>query len=327
MTMNEQYAPGGIEWVRIREINTDGQIVTRRGFTWNPTGGCLHGCTWQMPDGSVTQCYAKTVAEKFTRPFPQGFETHYWRGGKTLTDPLRQPSPSGIFVGSMADLFGHWVPADQIQQVLDVMRRADWHIFQTLSKNPTRLTEFGAFPRNVWVGVSLPARRSATGAARALAAYLRKLEEVNAVVRFMSIEPLWFDAAPVFRQHLKAYGHLPMEWAIIGAASNGRKLYQPLPEWVAGLHNILDEQRIPIFHKGNLKWHDHREDFPTHRITRYPDAVFDVDGVDAGAFDPVRTYTYPELIQKYFPDPAPWLDYQSAIDAMTRRSLYQMRMF
>ena len=58
--MNRQKAPKGIEWTRIRRA--DGSVLP--GYTWNPTGGCLHGCTWQMPDGSVTECYAKTVAER-----------------------------------------------------------------------------------------------------------------------------------------------------------------------------------------------------------------------------------------------------------------------
>ena len=37
----------------------------------------------------------------------------------------------------------------------------------------------------------------------------------------MSIEPLWFDVAPVFEEWLKTEEKLPFEWAIIGAASNG----------------------------------------------------------------------------------------------------------
>jgi len=91
--MNEQKTPNGIEWTR---IVADGTV--RRGFTWNPTGGCLHGCTWRMPDGSVTECYAKTVAERLaTASYNRGFEHHYWRPEK-LESPLRMKSPSGIFV-------------------------------------------------------------------------------------------------------------------------------------------------------------------------------------------------------------------------------------
>jgi len=256
--MNRQKPPKGIEWTRIQRGDT-----TLNGYTWNPTGGCKHGCTWQMPDGSVTECYAKTIAERFTRAYDRGFEHHYWRP-HNLNAPLKVKEPAGIFVGSMADLFGHWVPEEQIRQVIEVMRRANWHTFQTLSKFPIRLPQFNPFPRNVWVGVSVPAghRMSATGGARALAAYLRHMGKVEAEVRFMSIEPLWFDVAPVFEEWLGERGELPFEWVIIGAASNGKKTYQPEFEWTESLIDLLDNQNIPIFFKGNLEWGEWRDGFP-----------------------------------------------------------------
>lgn len=257
--MNRQKPPKGIEWTRIRQA--DGSELP--GYTWNPTGGCLHGCTWRMPDGSITECYAKTIAERFTRGYPQGFEHHYWRPHQ-LDAPLRLKKPAGIFVGSMADLFGHWVPEEQIRQVLDVMREADWHTFQTLSKFPIRLPQFNPYPRNVWVGVSLPAGHlmSETGGARALMAYLRHLREVEAEVRFMSIEPLWFDVAPVFEAWLRDEGELPFEWAIIGAASDGSRVFQPERAWTAGLLDVLDGAGVDVFFKGNLEWAEWREGFP-----------------------------------------------------------------
>ena len=257
--MNRQKPPKGIEWTRIRRA--DGSVLP--GYTWNPTGGCLHGCTWQMPDGSVTECYAKTVAERIARSsYQHGFEHHYWRP-HALRDPLRLKAASGIFVGSMADLFGHWVPQEQIDQVLEVMSEAHWHTFQTLSKYPLRLREYD-FPDNVWVGVSLPAGHlmSVTGAQRALGAYLRHMVHIQASVRFLSIEPLWFDVAPVFERWLAGYDNLPFEWAIIGAASNGRRLFQPEPAWTASLLELLDGQGIPVFFKGNLAWETWREEFP-----------------------------------------------------------------
>ena len=257
--MNRQHPPKGIEWTRIRLA--DGTVLP--GYTWNPTGGCFHGCTWKMPDGSITECYAKTIAERFTSGYRHGFEHHYWRP-HSLRAPLRVKKPAGIFVGSMADLFGHWVPDEQISQVLDVMEEASWHTFQTLSKFPIRLPQFNPFPENVWVGVSLPAGHlmSATGGARALKAYLRHMQKIEAAVRFMSIEPLWFDVAPVFEAWLREEGALPFEWAIIGAASNGRKTFQPDVAWTQGLLDVLDELEMPVFFKGNLEWKMDRAGYP-----------------------------------------------------------------
>ncbi len=220
-----------------------------------------------MPDGSVTECYAKTIAEGLaSHVYTEGFEHHYWRP-HLLKEPLRIKEPSGIFVGSMADLFGHWVPDEQIQQVIEVMQQADWHIFQTLSKYPVRLKDY-SFPQNVWVGVSLPAGRlmSEQGAARALTAFLRDMVEIKASIRFISIEPLWFDVSKVLNRWIEEYGKLPFEWAIVGAASNGRRVYQPDPSWVTQILQVFNSQHLPVFFKGNLSgnpaaqpW---REEFP-----------------------------------------------------------------
>lgn len=242
-------------------------------WTWNPTGGCLHGCTWKMPDGSITQCYAKTVAEGLARnAYPHGFEHHYWRE-HVLGEPLKVQEPSKIFVGSMADLFGHWVPEEQIRSVIDVMRQAHWHTFQTLSKYPNRIPEFNLFPSNVWVGVSLPAGHlmSEAGAARALYAYLKRMTKIEANIRFMSIEPLWFDAASVFEKWVAEHGRLPFEWMIIGAATNGRLVYQPKAAWVENLLAVVDQFDIPVFFKGNLVWEPWREIFPEQlELSRLP---------------------------------------------------------
>lgn len=233
-------------------------------YTWNPTGGCFHGCTWKMPDGSITECYAKTVAEGLAQAaYKAGFEQHYWRE-HTLNEPLQLKEPSRIFVGSMADLFGHWVPEEQIRRVLGVMRQAEWHTFQTLSKYPIRLPDFNPFPRNVWVGVSLPAGHlmSEKGAARALESYLRQMTRLQARIRFMSLEPLWFDAGRVLEKWAEHHEGLPFEWVIVGAATNGRIAYQPEPSWVERVVGLMEDLAIPVFFKGNLKWSPWREEFP-----------------------------------------------------------------
>ena len=57
---------------------------------------------------------------------------------------------------------------------------------------------------------------------------------------------------------------------MVGAASNGPKLYQPKPEWVSDLLFTLDTNRVPVFFKGNLDWprDQWREHFPTKEAHR-----------------------------------------------------------
>src|SRR5260221_13831674 len=106
-TMNKQYKSAerrGIEW-------TD--------FTWNPVGGCQHGCRWEMPDGTIAECYAETVAERVAQStYIHGFEHHYWNP-QLLAEPLKVKKPSKIFMDIISDLMGHWGPDEQVNQVLD----------------------------------------------------------------------------------------------------------------------------------------------------------------------------------------------------------------
>jgi protein gp37 len=246
--MNKQQKPNGsrgIEWTN---------------YTWNPVQGCQHGCRWSMPDGSVAECYAETIAKGVAqKAYSQGFEHHYWNPHK-LEEPLKVKEPSRIFLDSMSDLMGHWVPAEEIEQVFNVCREADWHVFQLLTKNAPRLLEFD-IPSNVWVGVSSPPSQmfgkklTFKQQARMVTRQMKVLNEIKVPVRWMSIEPLSFDIAPLLESS-------PLEWAVIGAATNGRKTYQPEPEWVSNVLSILDAQSTPVFFKGNLEWADWREDFP-----------------------------------------------------------------
>lgn len=229
-------------------------------YTWNPVRGCQHGCRWVMPDGTVAECYAETVAERVAqKAYPNGFEHHYWNP-ELLTEPLKLKTPSKIFLDSMSDLMGHWVPAKQVEDVLNVCREADQHIFQLLTKNAPRLQEF-EFPPNVWVGVSAPPSimfgkpLSMTQQKRMVERTLKALRSVNVPVRWMSLEPLSFDIAPLLADS-------GLQWAVIGAATNGRLTYQPEPEWVANVLEVLDAQDTKVFFKGNLEWSPWREEFP-----------------------------------------------------------------
>jgi protein gp37 len=247
-------------------MNKQHKSATQRGiewtdFTWNPVGGCKHACRWQMPDGSWAICYAESIAERYKSGYPQGFAHHYWRP-QALSEPLKLKKPAKIFLDSMSDLMGNWVPEAQIVQVLETCRQAHWHTFQLLTKNAPRLLSFD-FPPNVWIGVSAPPsemfgkRLSRAQQVRMVERQLEVLAQLRVPVRWMSIEPLSFDIAPLLKD-------APLEWAVIGAATNGTRTYQPQREWVENLLAVLDAQGTKVFFKGNLEWDESawREDFP-----------------------------------------------------------------
>jgi protein gp37 len=149
--------------------------------SWNPVTGCD-----QVSPGCA-HCYAKTFAERWQgvpgHPYEQGFNLRLWPDRLAL--PLRWRKPKLVFVNSMSDLFHERIPVDYIEAVFDVMKRADHHVFQVLTKRHERLAELAPqlpWPQNVWMGVSIENRRFVHRAD-----YLR---EVPAAVRFISAEPL-----------------------------------------------------------------------------------------------------------------------------------------
>jgi protein gp37 len=52
----------------------------------------------------------------------------------------RRPSRM-VFVNSMSDLFGDFVPNEFVEQVFDVMRRTPQHTYQVLTKRADRMRE------------------------------------------------------------------------------------------------------------------------------------------------------------------------------------------
>lgn len=61
---------------------------------------------------------------------------------KVLLAPLRWRKPRKIFVCSMTDLFGEWVPDDMLDRIIAVMALCPQHTFQVLTKRPKRMREY-----------------------------------------------------------------------------------------------------------------------------------------------------------------------------------------
>jgi len=255
-------------------------VVVGRGiewtdYTWNPVGGCQHGCKWRMPDGTIAICYADSTVQVMKSGYPQGFEHHYWRP-HMLTYPLGQKRPSKIFMDSMSDLMGRWVPREQVEQVFAICRQAHWHTFQLLTKNAPHLLNFD-LPKNVWVGVSAPptfmfgGELTLSQQRRFVFKQLDTLAMLKArghPVCWMSIEPLSFNIASIFEEWMaddqtrgQPFG-FPLDWAVIGAASDGKKYFQPTAHDVEECHRVLRAHGCRIFHKGNLEWEPHLEEWP-----------------------------------------------------------------
>ena len=231
--------------------------------TWNPITGCKHGCKY---------CYARRIAKRFGgfegfgcekdykkvieqgefyltapayikrgkggkiagAPYPFDFEPtfHAYR----LDEPQRWTKPKTIFVCSMADLFGDWVPDEWIHQVFQACLKSPQHRYLFLTKNPIRyqkLMELGKLPNgeSFWYGstITTPDDEFWVG------------KEYNT---FLSIEPILAPFTPM---------KLPSDYlnfVILGAMTGpGSKKYIPEKETV---DNIVKSIGSPVFMKDSL---------------------------------------------------------------------------
>ncbi len=229
--------------------------------TWNPVTGCLHGCEY---------CYARRIAERFSTadkchtftgghpvgkvhdleepaivtetkrkaPYPFGFEPTFHR--YKLEEPQRQKKPQTVFVCSMADLFGDWVPDSWIEEVFAACDKATQHRYIFLTKNPKRLCELansGKLPEryNFWYGSTLDSMKAQR--------YPGRFWDNT----FVSIEPLTerMDVG------LGSFGG--DEWIIIGAETGHRKgKVVPEKEWIDTICEAAAITDASVFMKDSL---------------------------------------------------------------------------
>lgn len=231
--------------------------------TWNPVTGCLHGCEY---------CYARKIAERFGTLF-EGFQPE--DEGLSflpddperfceLNDPVRdkngkkEPYPTNfyptlhryrldeylnkkgrnIFVCSMADLFGEWVPDSWIYEVFEACDKAPQHNYLFLTKNPGRYEKLlnCYMPPNMWFGWT---QTGPMGTDFSFTTH-------HSVRSFISIEPL---LRPFEKYRIRG-----IDWVIIGAETGHRKdKVIPKRKWVEGIVEQCRIESIPVFMKSSLE--------------------------------------------------------------------------
>lgn len=234
-------------------------------MTWNPVTGCLHGCEY---------CYARKIANRFgNKYFPYGEQIneleepldgekgidvypfgflptlHKYR----LDEPAKIKKPQTIFVCSMADLFGEWVPDEWTKQVFDACEKAPQHLYLFLTKNPKGLCSLAnkhILPKqdNFWYGTTITTQKDVW--------YPGRFSD-NV---FLSIEPLM--------EHLYAgigsFGRA--KWIIVGAETGNRKnKIVPQKEWVDNIVETAKLTSASVFMKESLHalmGDDFKQEFP-----------------------------------------------------------------
>lgn len=209
-------------------------------WTWNPVRGCKHDCDY---------CYARDIANRYEGNFDPAFYADRLAApyNTALNDEQKARREAGeftlglVFVCSMADLFGEWVPDEWINAVLKVCGDTPQWTYLFLTKNPKRLSSFD-FPANCWVGTTIDVQKRVKPAEDAM-------RNVNAAVKFVSCEPL---LEPLTFSDIQVF-----DWIIIGGCSKTTRHAEFQPQW-KWISNIMRQaqcngKNIPVYFKPNLK--------------------------------------------------------------------------
>lgn len=199
--------------------------------TWNP----LTGCDKVSP--GCKNCYAERMAKRLKAMGQLNYQNEFvlTLHEDSLELPIQWKKPQMIFVNSMSDLFHKEVPLLFIQKVFSVMREANWHTFQILTKRSERLRELNSvidWPQNVWMGVSIENNDYVYRA--------DDLRHTNARIKFLSLEPL-LGPLPDLNLDL-------IDWAVVGGESGPHS--RPVEiEWVREIRDHCNLDQVPFFFK------------------------------------------------------------------------------
>lgn len=269
--------------------------------TWNPVTGCRHGCDYcyarrqisrfgphpcEKPGVEPQELIAKGsglyVADAPTKlydekgeylrstPYPRGFAPTL--STYTLDYPKKREIPSRIFVSSMGDLFGEWVPDAWIMDVFAAALAAPQHVYMFLTKNPNRymaLARAGKLPeeKNFWYGSTV------TGPD--IPFWWSQYHNT-----FVSMEPLLQPFERTGGDTVKK-----VDWLIIGAMTGpGSKANQPKREWVEAIVDNANAAGVPVFMKDNLA-----ATWGGELLREYPDKMFRPEVEGQMPFEEVQT--------------------------------------
>jgi protein gp37 len=228
---------------------SSGDGISWAAWSWNPVTGCLHGCKY---------CYARSIANRWPDAYPAGFTP--LRHEERLDAPANTTIPAAhrddpaykrVFVCSMADLYGRWVPDEWISQVHRSMLSSPQWQYILLTKFPARYVGL-ELPPGAWVGTSVDEQKRVRIAENAF-------QQIDGVaVKWLSLEPL---LEPLEFTDLSMF-----DWVVIGGQTQTQQPDGTVPaqdppsrEYVMRLTLQAKEAGCAVHWKPNIRkfmWYD-----------------------------------------------------------------------
>jgi len=204
--------------------------------TWNPSIGCN-----KVSEGCAN-CYAEVMAGRLQamgiEDYKDGFKFKILP--HRLDVPLKTKKPTKFFVNSMSDLWHEEMPDEFLDKIFEVIEKTPQHTYQLLTKRAENMEKYfkdKIIPQNVWLGVTVENKRVKTR--------IDCLRNINAKIKFLSLEPLLEDLGKLNLQNIN--------WAIVGGESGFRA--RPMKEeWAVNIKRQCEEQGTAFFFKQWGTW-------------------------------------------------------------------------
>lgn len=233
-------------------FNETNDNIEWAAWSWNPVTGCLHDCPY---------CYARDIANRFyAQKFAPSFLPDRLSAPSNtkspnldaITDPVLRMAKRNVFVCSMADLFGKWVPAEWIEAVLQQAWDNPQWTFLFLTKFPIRMAEF-QFPKNSWIGTTVDKQYT-----------VDRAEKAFTKIRNGGYEGIaWLSCEPMMER--LSFNSLDMfDWVIMGGSSKSTQTpdFRPPFEWIVNLWTQAKTLSLPVYMKTNLGIEQRVREYP-----------------------------------------------------------------
>ncbi len=252
-------------------------------YSWNPITGCYTDCE---------VCNSRKVANNFAadyrlhisddrcikystdsdrplfileKPFinqngralttPFGFYCTYHK--YRLNDLSKLNESRIIFVGSMADMFGDWVPDEWIKEIFEECKKYPQHNYLFLTRNCKRYLEL--FDKKI-----LPSKIEAPNF------WFGTTIDNGSALYFYSDRHNTFVNVELTNNFEMEQTDLLMNWLIIGYKKGYKAIDTDLVRnWVANVSNAVTKQNIPLFMDGSLNGIIKDDDF----VRQMPDVL------------------------------------------------------
>jgi protein gp37/uncharacterized protein GlcG (DUF336 family) len=223
-------------------FNRTNDSVDWASWTWNPVTGCEHGCNF---------CYAREIAhsDRMRDYYPNQFEPTFHPYRLEAPANTRRPDSDDardgrVFVCSMADLFGKWVPDEWIERVFaSCLESPEWE-YLFLTKWPARYSRMPLLER-AWYGASVIKQSDVSRVESGMS-------DIGGpgVTRWISLEPM-----------LEPITFNDLSWCdlvVIGSQTSTRQpdgfvpSFAPEFDWVRRVANQCEDFGVPCYGKANL---------------------------------------------------------------------------